>query len=56
MDDEPDQDEDYTGPVCGKCNQPVGPLSGHETSFGWLCDACAAAQERESDRKMEERE
>jgi hypothetical protein len=57
--DEPDQDQDYTGPVCSHCRQPVNAHNGTITSGlrqTWLHDSCAAAAEHEWDRKREERE
>jgi hypothetical protein len=52
-------DQDYTGPVCSHCREPVNSHNGTITSGlrqTWLCDSCAAAAEREWDRKREERE
>jgi hypothetical protein len=57
--DEPDQDEDYTGPVCSHCRKPVNAHNGIITSGlrqTWLCDSCAAAAEMKRDGEREERE
>ena len=51
-------EQDYDGPRCSKCREPVNAHNGIITSGlrqTWLCDSCAAAAEREWDRKKEER-
>lgn len=54
--EEVEPDEEYDGPVCSKCRMKPEEGFGYSLCGGqWLCDDCAAAQEREWDRKREER-
>jgi len=50
-----EQGEDYTGPVCMKCRKPTSEHVACYIMGKWLCDGCAAAKEREGDRKKEEK-
>jgi len=52
-------EQEYAGPRCSKCKAPVASAYATRTSFRlnrWLCDGCAAAAEREGDRRREERD
>jgi hypothetical protein len=54
--DEPDQDQDYTGPVCVKCQKPASINDSYPLVYGgFMHGSCAAAQEHEWDREREER-
>jgi len=50
---------EHDGPRCWKCHKPTSYLDGSQLCYPcddkWVCDSCAAALEREHDRKREER-